>query len=78
MRPPGGAAGRGSGLPPAARAARGDAAAGATAFITNGPGDAGTRPVNYSNYSDLPSGVERFNLCVALNQVSDIDQRILL
>lgn len=53
-------------------------AAEATVFITNIPSDAGTRLVNYSNYLNLPSGVERFNLCMALNQVSDIDQRILL
>lgn len=59
-------------------AARGDLAAEATVFITNIPGDAGTRQVNYSNYLNLPSGARRFNLSLALNQVSDIDQRILL
>lgn len=62
----------------AACAARGDLATEATVFITNIPGDAGTRRVNYSNYLNLPSGVQRFNLGLALNQVGDIDQRILL
>lgn len=59
-------------------AARGGVATGATVFVTNIPSDAGTRLVNDSNYLNLPSGAQRFNLSVALNQVSDIDQRILL
>ena len=66
------------GLSPAVCATRGDSATESTVFIANIPGDAGTRLVNYSNYLYLPSGAQRFNLGMALNQVSDIDQRILL
>lgn len=67
-----------SGTSLAVCAAQGDLATEVTVLITNIPGDAGTRRVNYSNYLNLPSGAQRFNLSLALNQVSDIDQRILL
>lgn len=75
-----GAAGRQGAVasPLAACGARGHLATEATVFMANIPGDAGTRLVNYSNYLNLPSGAQRFNLGMALNQVSDIDQRILL
>jgi len=62
----------------AACAARGELATDTTVFIANNLGDVGTRLVNYSNYLNLPSGAQIFNLSMALNQVSDIDQRILL
>lgn len=55
-----------------------DLAAEVTALIAHVPGDVGTRPANYSNYSSLPSGAGRFNLGMALNQACDTDQRIRL
>lgn len=62
----------------AACATQGGLATEATMFVANIPGDVGTRLVNYSNYLNLLSGAQRFNLSMALNQVGDTDQRILL